>query len=172
MPVTPTSYEAQVSTALVNMLAATAAFQLATGAADATAARAFIVEDDAGLAREGKCVDGSALDLTKCWAAVRVTECRTVDRAADTYGHEGDAQILLVVPPLANETKTEYLRRGRNLGGGVRDQLTAQFGQTVNGAPTPLGATITTPPPVISDETGPLQGQLLIPLDISYRDIP
>lgn len=173
MPVTPTSYEAQVSAALVNMVAASATFQAAAGAANATAARAFIVEDDAGLTRNPKTADGTALNLATMWAAVRVKDTKSTLRAWNTYGTEGNAQILIVLPRASSaETDRDFHCRGRNLGGGLRADLNAQWGQVVNSLGTPAAADVDDSETMIADETGPCAGSLFIHLNIAWRDIP
>lgn len=172
MPVSATSYDAQVSAALVNLVAASATFQGACGVATAALARSFIVEDDGELARAAKCVDGTALDISKVWIAIRGGTVRPVFRALATYGHEGDATGLLVVPKLANETNAEWLRRARNYAGGIRDDISALWGQTVNGAPTMPYGLIEPDAPLIADPTSALAGCAFVHLAISHRDIP
>lgn len=172
MPVAPISYEAQVSAALVAMIAASASWQAACGVATATLARACIIEDDAGLRRASLNVDGTALDTARIWAAVRVGTAKTTLRAWQTYGRSGEAQILIVAPKIPGDTPADAERRARNLAGAIRDDINAQWGQVVGGTPTPAAGDCDVAAPVLADDTGPLAGSILIHLDISWRDIP
>jgi hypothetical protein len=174
MTVPATSYEAQISAGLIAMLAANVAFQAACAVATATDARACIVEDDAGRRRAPgpTNVDGTTLNLNRTWAAVRVGSSKTSLRAWQTYGRNGDAQILIVQPRAIGETTSEADRRARNLAGGIRDEFNTLWGQIVNGTPTPAAGDIEVAAPVIADETDILSGSILIHLDISWRDIP
>ena len=174
MTVPATSYEAQVSAALIAMLAASATFQAACGVSTVAAARQRLVEDDAGRKRSPgpTHVDGGPLDLTRLWAAVRVGMSKTTLRAWQTYGRSGDAQILIVQPRVPAETATDADRRARNLAGVIRDEFNALWGQVVSGTPTPAAGDVEVAAPVIADETDILAGSILIHLDISWRDIP
>ena len=166
MTVTATSYEAQVSAALVAMLAASSTFTTAGGS------RSLIAEDDGGLARAPKNCDGGTLVITGLWAVVRVTECVTALRALGTYGHEGKAQVLIVLPRNASESHTDWIRRARNMGGGVRDDMNAMWGTVVATVPTPASAEITTSEPMVADDTSALAGSCFVHLEISWKDIP
>lgn len=166
MPVTPTSYEAQVSAGLVAMLAASATFTGAGGG------RAAIVEDDGGNYRAPKNCDGGTLNTAALWAAVRIEKCGTTLRAWNTYAHAGEAQILVVVPRATNESSGDLIARGRNLGGGIRDDMNALWGAIVSSTPAPASGDIEVAGVVIADDSGPLAGSAFIHLTISFRDIP
>lgn len=166
MAVTATSYEAQVSAALIAMLATSAAFTAAGGAS------ANIAEDDGGLAHDPKNHAGGALDLSDVWAVVRVMKCTTRLRAFDSYGHEGDAQILIVVPRGTSESHTDWMRRTRNISGGVRDDMNAMWGTVIGSVPTPAAGDVTATDPIAADATSALAGSCFIHLEIAWRDIP
>lgn len=166
MTVSATSYESQVSAALVSMLAACAAFTGAGGS------RANIAEDDGGLARAPKNADGGTLVLSSVWAVVRVMKCVSRLRAFDSYSHEGDAQILVVIPRNINEVHTDWMRRARNIAGGCRDQMNALWGTTISAVPTPAAGEITVTDPIVADDTSALSGSCFIHLEIAWRDIP
>lgn len=166
MPVTPTSYESQVSAGLVAMLAAGATFTAAGGS------RSKIIEDDGGNFRAPKNCDGGALDPALMWAAVRIEKCGTTTRAWNTYAHQGEAQILVVVPKTANEPAGDLIARARNLGGGIRDDMNALWGTVVSSTPAPAAGDIEVSGIIIADDSGPLTGSAFIHLSIQFRDIP
>jgi hypothetical protein len=172
MPIAATSYEAQVSAAMLNMLAASATFQTLTGAASAAAARAFLIEDDGGQITQGKACDGTALNAGVTYFVVRTGPLRRVDRAFNTYGAEGEVGILGVLARIGNESDTDALRRARNAQGGIRADLEAMFGTIVNGAAALVAGRFDGPPPEITDTTGPLRGRIYLFLDLAWRDIP
>ncbi len=166
MTVLPTSYEANVSAALVQALADAATFQATASAANATMAKAAIVEDDAGDSL--KAVDGSNLDITRFWGLVRMGPTNRVDRAARTWGYEGTATIALIFWPDATDTPSEAIRRARNVGGAIASELQAQIG----GAARLCYATFEIGEIAVCDEVGPEQGALIIPIAVTWRDLP
>lgn len=166
MPVTADSYDARVSAAVVTMLAASATFQALVAAANAAAARPFIIEDDSG--RELKGVDGAAIDLTKAFAVVRLGPVQSELRAANTWGRSGDGEILLFVPVVTGDTPAEQFRRARNAQGLIRADIEAQFGTA--GALT--AGTFVSERIELGDETTANRLRLIAPLTLSWRDCP
>ena len=172
MTVPATSYEALVSAAAVNMLAASTTVQTLAGVGTAAAARAFIVEDDGGQITQGKSCDGAPLNPVVSYFVVRAGPLRRVDRALNTYGAGGDVGILGVLTRIGNESDSDALRRARNLQGNIRAELEALFGTTVNGTAAFVAGLFDAPPPEICDTTGPLRGRIYLFLDLVWRDIP
>jgi hypothetical protein len=166
LPITATSYESQVSAALVSMLATAASFTAGGGS------RALIAEDDGGHIRDPKNADGNSLVMSGIWAVVRVNKCRSFLRALNTYGHDGDAQILIVIPRNVSESVTDGMRRARNIGGGIRDDMNAMWGTVISSVPTPASGEINVTECVLADDTGPLAGKFFIHLEIAWSDIP
>jgi hypothetical protein len=95
MTVSASGYSAQVSAALVAMLSASTTFQTLVGAASASAAKAYIIEDDGS--ELNLATSGDVLDLAGDWACIRVGDHRRVSRAAWCWGDEGDAELRLVI---------------------------------------------------------------------------
>jgi len=161
-----TSYESSVSTALVTMLTGSAAFRALVGAANAAAARAFVAEDWAG--EEWLAVDDSVINPALPWATVRLLETRRPERAAGTYGYEGDAMIGIHRPPVAADTAADGMRRARNDGGVIGAEMTAQLGS----AGCLLFANIAPGQIILAAATGAERGNHFIPITIAWRDIP
>ena len=172
MTVAATSYEAQVSAAVLNMLAASTTFLAVTGAASAAAARSYLIEDDGGQITQGKACDGAALNTALPYFVVRTGPLRRVDRAFNTYGAEGEVGILGVLTRIGSESDTDALRRARNAQGSIRAEFEAMFGTTVNGAAALVAGRFDAPPPEITDTTGPLRGRIYLFLDLAWRDLP
>lgn len=166
MPVTSTSYEAQVSAALVAMLAGSATFRALVGAADSTAARAFIVEDFGG--EELRAVDGSTINTAGSWATVRLLKTRRVERALYTFGHEGDALVAIHCAAVANDTPAEAMRRARNAQGTIAADMTALLG-TVGAL---LFALFDPDEVILTSATGAEAGVHFCPIAASWRDVP
>lgn len=129
MSVPATGLEALYSAAAVDMLAACTAWWVPTGAADATEARAFIVEDWAGNTEGAlRAVDGQELDTKHAWAAVRSQGMRPRTVAAWTVVHEGDILFALHLPPTDGDDPASALRRLRNLSSAIVEEMRAQIG--------------------------------------------
>jgi len=173
MPVTSDSYESKVSAAAVALIAGSATFQAITAAANATAAKAFIVEDWSGVddARpnaQPKASDGTTLVITNGWAVVRLESSATEHRAFNTYGRSGTIDCGIMIPTTAADNPAERFRRARNAQGLIRAEMQAQLGATDTFA----SADIRTEPVVLMDETGALRDHFLCPIIIDWRDLP
>lgn len=171
MPVTSDVRETKMAEALVNCLAACAAWRTQVGAADATAAKAFIVEQFGGRRGDGfVAVDGTTLDTAGSWAMVKVGAFRSERRAHDSYGWSCDAEIILNVPVVTADTAPEQLRRARNLQGAVRGQMQAQWGST-SPHTAPVAGEIEPQPVIISDDTGKNRLHLVAVLSLTLFDL-
>ena len=173
MPVTADSYESKVSEAAVTLLAACAAFQTLTGTASTAAAKGKILEDWAGRDDSAAAVtfrasDGTALSIAATFAAVRVTDTQTEQRAQGTWGRSGTCLAVLFLKGDTADTPGEAFRRARNAQGSIRAQMEAQIG----GAATFAWADIRTEQIVQDDDTGCFRGFYQIPLTIEWKDVP
>lgn len=174
MPVTSDSYEAKVSAAVVDLVAGSAAFRTIVNAMNATAAKAFIVEDWSGVnddvptAGTPKASNGSTLVVTNGWATVRLLELLTEQRAFGTYGHTGSVAVAILLPTTGGDNPAEQFRRARNAQGTIRAQIQAQIG----GASTLLQANVRAEEVVLLDDTDALRGHFFCPLIIDWSDLP
>jgi hypothetical protein len=132
-----TSYEAKVVGNGVSMLAGCAAFRTLVGAADATAAKSFILEswggdhvvNANGDGNTATACDGSTVDLSAAFGSVHCERVPAELIGVGVESRSGEVQILVELPePPEGETPGETLRRARNLGGTIRDQLRNQLG--------------------------------------------
>jgi hypothetical protein len=172
MTVTSTSRTAKVSEALVQQLADCAAFQTLVGAANATLAKSYIIEDASGdPASGGLSTNNVAVNCaTATIAVVRLTESRMVDRSALlTYGWEDEAEIDLVIRNTPNDTAPEAYRRARNSSGDIVDQFQALFSAS---AARICWGLVSLSSPMQSDEIRALAGAYICRLSIQLRDIP
>lgn len=171
--VASTSYDAKVSEALVQMLADCAAFRTLVGAANATAAKSFIVEDSGGDPAEiAKASDGVALNCaTGSYAVVRLGTVDRVDRGAFlTFGHEGnDTEIDIIIRPTPGDVAPDAFRRARNVVGDIAEQLQALFGAS---AARICWGVVASPSPISTDSIHSLQGAFFNRLPVKWRDIP
>lgn len=173
MPVTADSYESKVSEAAVALLAACAAFQTLTGTVTTAAAKGKILEDwagrdDSGAATEFKASDGTTLSIAATFAAVRVTDTQTEQRAQGTWGRSGTVLAVVFLKGTPADSPSESFRRARNAQGSIRAQMEAQIG----GATTFAWADIRTEQIVQDDDIGCFRGFYQIPLTIEWRDVP
>jgi hypothetical protein len=172
MTVASSSYEAKVSEAIVALLTTSTNFQGMVGAANATLAKNFTIEDDGGDDQDadGKFMStgGVAIDPALNWAMIRCAAARRVERAWLTWGWEGDATIMLVMHPIGGDTAPETIRRARNYQGLIRVEMENQIG----GATTFGYATFSPEEITVSDEIGANAGAILIPIKLTWRDIP
>lgn len=136
MPVTADSYEAKAIEIAANMLAASASFRAAVGAATAAAAKAFIIETDSGVEVDGKtgigtAMDGSDIDIAAPPYAVLGLE-PGVEVDAGAVGYPDYTTSILVRLVLARvgagQTPAEGARAAWNLAGAVRAEMQAQVG--------------------------------------------
>ncbi len=154
-------------------MAASTTWQAACGAIDATAAKAFIVEDWSGTDDDTpdgipKAVDGSTLVTTGAWAVVRCRELQTERRAAGTYGHRGTAMVSVQLPIQATDNGPETFRRARNITGLIRAEI-----QTLIGGPTTLQwCDIRAEEITLTDETRGHRGFILCPSILDWSDLP
>lgn len=173
MPVTSDSYEAKVSEAAVNLLAGCATWQTLTSTANATAAKAYIVEDwsgneDAGNSTTLKAVDGSTINDAGIWAYVRVLGTQTEQRAFNTWGRSGSVLFFISLPIQSGDTPPEVVRRARNAQGSLRANMETAIG----GGSTFCWADFTTPELSIADDTASSRGSVLINIEMAWRDLP
>jgi len=173
MPVTADSYESKVSEAAVALLAACAAFRTLTGTATTAAAKGRVLEDWAGRddapgGVDFRASDGSALSINATFAAVRVTDTQSEQRAHGTWGRRGTVLVVIFMKGTATDTPAEAFRRARNAQGAIRAEMEAQIG----GAATFAWAEIRTEQIVQDDDTGCFRGFYQIPLTIEWRDCP
>ena len=167
MAVSASSYEAKVSEAVVAMIAASAAFQTETGAANATEALAFIVEDSGG--RDAKAVDGTAIDQAVACALISMGPMQSELRAVNTYGRSGDVAVLLSVPVDPTEDPDDQFRAARNLQGTVRAEIEALFGTSSSYL---TAGTIESQQVEVTQPDTKNRQHLVCPLLISWRDVP
>jgi hypothetical protein len=136
MSVAYSSYEAKVVENAISMLAGCADFRTLVNAADATAAKHFIIESWGGDfvaqangdGNEATSCDGTPIDINQPFAIVHCERLSSELAGVGVYGRSGDVSILIELPPPPDgESPGETLRRARNLGI-IRDQLEAQLG--------------------------------------------
>lgn len=173
MAVTSDSYEAKVSEAAVALLAACATFQSITGVASTALAKGMILEDwagcdDAAAGLNFKASNNAALSIAATFAAVRVTEVLTEQRAQGTWGRRGTVLVAIFLKGTTSDTPPEAFRRARNAQGAIRSEMEAQIG----GAATFAWADIRGEQIVQDDDTGAMRGFYQIPLTIEWKDIP
>lgn len=173
MAVSASSYEAKASSAAVDLLAGSSTFQALVGAINATAAKAFIVEDYSGSADAGSgdtflAVDGTAVDYTATWAYVRLLGTETEQRAFQTRGRSGSVLFFLNLPVDATDTPAEQFRRARNAQGDIRADMETAIG----GASTFLWADFATPEVIKCDPSDDLPESFEIQIEMSWRDLP
>ncbi len=175
MPVTADSYNAKVSEALVQQLADCPAFRTLVGVANATLAKAFIIEDDGGDAETGAAgsvaCDGSTINATTAsFAVVRLTGAQRVDRGANlTFGWEHTAEIDLIVRPTTGDTPPEAFRRVRNVAGAIMEEFQALFGAVAARICYGLCGESAT---MRTDAIKSLKGAFLHRTPLTLRDIP
>lgn len=132
------SYEAKVAETTVALVAQSATFQTLVGAINATAARAFIVENEGGLQSEnadpdGKdqaiAVDGTAIDTKTAHAFVDAGEVNQEPGVVFSYRpHNGLAIVRIVIPATANDEPSWRRRRVLNTLGGIKADMVAVQG--------------------------------------------
>ncbi len=131
---TPTSYEAATLDLGIEMLAQSATFRTAAGAASPALARGFIVNgwggDPQAAGGQGRTTmaDGTSKARPACYAIVSSHEYREVQIALAEYAHSGQIQIVVVVPVTPGESAESVMVRGRNLMGAIRQEIRDQFG--------------------------------------------
>jgi hypothetical protein len=170
--VTATAYLALFSTAIVQQLADGAAFQTLVGAANATAAKASIIEDAGGDPSESaKASDGSAINCaTASFAVVRIGDAVRVDRdALLTWGWDIPVEIDLIIRTTDGDSEPSAFRRARNVSGDIHAQFEALFGASA--ARVAWGA-FTVASPVKTDGIRSLRGAFVVRLSGTTRDIP
>jgi hypothetical protein len=136
MPVTADSYEAKAIELAATMLAASASFRAAVGAASASAAKAFIVETTSGLEVDSKTGIGTAMDGSDLDLAVPPYAIIGLDPGLDVEaGGVGyvDYMTVIVVRLVLKRVGTgqnpaEGSRDAWNLAGKVRAEMQAQVG--------------------------------------------
>lgn len=167
MAISALSYDAKVSEAAVAMVAASATFQARVAAANATAARAFIVEDYGG--DEALAVDGTAINQSGTYAIVCAGPISTELRAVNTYGRKGTVSVLLIMAVLIAEDPAARYRDARNFQGLVRADLEALFG-TANTYLT--AGEIQTEQIELTQPDRKNRLHIIAPLIIEWRDLP
>lgn len=163
MTVTADSYDAKVSAAYVTMLAACASW---TGTATQ------IGEDWGGQDKLNAA--GTALNLALTWALVRLgpTEDQTV--AAWTTIRRGTADIIIAVRSDAADKPADAVRRARNLGGKLCDEMRAQLGGAgkLLYATFSLGEVFITPPGASGNSDSTLPRELEVTITSRWSEIP
>lgn len=157
MPVSYDSYEAKAVERVIAMLADSATFRTLVAAATAAAAKQRIVEswggeprDAAGDERAVAC-DGTAFAAVPPFAHVHCAELTPTLEGIGVYSYAGTVMIGLAMPRRAAlETPGEAMRRGRNVLGAIRLELTTMLG----GSTYLATATISTQGPEVPDDTG------------------
>lgn len=173
MVVTADFYNAKLSEALVQQLADCAAFRTLVGAANATAAKSFIIEDDGGDPETGaagsQASDNTAINATTAsFAVVRLTSAERLDRGA-AFGWQHEAEIDLIIRPTNGDTAPEAFRRARNAHGSIMEQFQALFGAATTRIAYGLckGSSI-----VKSDKIHALNGAFICRTPITTSDLP
>lgn len=174
MVVTADFYNSKVSEALVQQLADCAAFRTLVGAANATAAKAFIIEDDGGDPETGaagsQASENSTVNaVTGSFAVVRLTSGERVDRGGMTFGWEHEADIDLIIRPTNGDSAPEAFRRARNVAGSVMEQFQALFGTAATRIAWGLCGKSST---VKTDRIHALAGAFMTRTPLQLRDIP
>lgn len=167
MTLESSSYEAKVSEALVQMLADSETFQDMVEAGSNSSAKSFIIEADGG--EEALSVNDHAISMEGNFGVVGLGETERVDRAFQTWGYQGEANILLVFRAKNNDTPAEAMRRARNVTGKISDELQALVGASDSRfcyARFGIGEIM------LADETGALKGAHLCHIPVFWRDIP
>lgn len=173
MPVTHDSYESKVSEAAVALLAGCASFRTLTGSASVAAAKGKILEDwggrdDSAAGLNFRASDGTSLSIAATFAAVRVTDTQTEQRAQGTWGRRGTVLAVVFLRGESTDAPGEAFRRARNAQGSIRAEMEAQIG----GATTFAWADIRAEQIVQDDDTGCFRNFYQIPLSIEWRDVP
>jgi hypothetical protein len=141
MVVTADSYEAKAVDLAITMLANSTTFQTLVGAANATAAKAKIIESWGGnpgrTGGKGKATatDGTQFTINPPFAVVHQSEIDTELGGVASIDYSGSIGIELHLARVtATDSPPETFRRGRNTLGFIRAELLALFGGA-NAAP-------------------------------------
>jgi len=163
MPVTATSYEAQVSAAVTTMLAACAAW---------TGGRAQIAEDWGD--QDGRSVDGGIIDQTKTWLITRTPGVDETSVAAWTVVHSGLVEVIISFRPERTDQPAEAVRRAKNLAGALADQMRAQLGNAgcLLYATFQVGETTVTDPGAAGNDDGDRPREIETNLTIRWSEVP
>ena len=168
MSVAPVSEEAFISAALVQALCACPSFQARCGVPTDAAARAFVVEGDGGVADDGFVlgVDGDRIDLAGVVAAVvgTVFPSEPTGRTPGVQRREGEATILLGLPPTPGDTPADAYRRALNDAGAIRRELRDQA--LTAGVPPLWGIGLTLGE--VEPATGVQAGRYLVVLTVTW----
>jgi hypothetical protein len=170
--VTATSYLALFVAALVQQLADCATFRTLVGAANATAAKAFIVKDAGGdPADSATAVDGTAINCTSAsFAIVRRLDATRTDRgAALSWGWEIPFEIDLVLRKTTGDTEPSRFTRAENVADGIRAEFEALFGAATTRI---AWGTVSPAVPIQTDEIRALRGAIVARLAGTTRDLP
>lgn len=156
-----TSYESLALKYAINMLAASATFQTLVGAANATAAGAFIVESDGGEpleilnAQTALAYNGDQLDLMAPPFAIVSSDTMDSQQAGvGVYDRSGSIRVMLFCArQIDGDNPDGVMRAARNAMGAIRSDLEALQGT----AATYLATieSIDTEGPFKPDSTGP-----------------
>lgn len=152
MPVTSDSYEAKVIDYVAAMVAASATFQTLTGAANAAAARAFVIETEKGSAQ------------AKPYALVHSEQFADERLAHGVYGHRGEVIVVIHTTNTGSDSAPEVHRRLRNTAGSIKAEMLALVGTTGYLS----NCTIDVDGPVRKDETGADAGTAQILLTLKW----
>lgn len=152
MTIAAAGYESKAIDRAIAMVAGSASWRTFVGAADAAAAKAFIVDTWSGYADHGQAVacNGTTLDPEAPWAMVSHGQLQTAERGVQTFDYDGSVTVTVSIPTTAGDDAAELIQRARNLLGSMRDEIQAQFGATDCLA---RGTTASEPPALVNETT-------------------
>lgn len=175
MPATaPNSFEANTIDLAIEMLCQSATFRALVGAADAAAARGYIVNgyggDPVQAGGQGKTTmaDGTSKTRPANYALVAPDgPMRRELVAFREYSHSGRINVVVIASLTASENAESITMRGRNLMGTILNELEAQLGL----AGRLLAADLNSEGPSVPDMTGSKRGTFDFLITIDWRDI-
>lgn len=167
------SYVAASVDLAVTTLAACAAFQTLTGAADATAALSFIVKthsgaasDSDGVVGDGIAADGQTIALNTPPYAIIGTDGLTSSTGGVGYwDREGAISIRLVqLRRIGAETPPQATQRAWTVAGDIAAQIEAQIGSGTSFADADVSIA-----GLFMDDEGANRDQIITEITISFR---
>jgi hypothetical protein len=163
MPVTASSYEAQVSAAIITMTAACASWTFGIGQ----------LAEDWGD-QDGRNAGGGVIDQTKTWGITRSQGMDETTVAAWTVVRSGTVDLVIAFKPQATDMPAEAVRRAKNLAGELVDQMRAQLGNPgcLLYATFIVGETVVTDPGSAGNDDGDRPRELETTITIRWSEIP
>ena len=171
-PVAPTSYEANTVDLAIEMLAQSATFRTLTGAANAAAARGFIVNGHGGDPQQngaqGKTTmaDGTQVTRPANYAIVSSEDFQRERIAFVEYAHSGVIQVIVIATTTGGDTPADIMVRGRNVMGAIAAEIETQFGQSGR----LLAGHVETHGPSLPETTGSGRGTYDFLIDLHWQD--